>query len=639
MATRADLDALRAAVSAAEGGDPRAALDALRKIEAESQRGLISGPVDAVVSGVNRGALQLADMVVGNPIAGIANLAGADIQRDPITRTLQEAGVGRVDPENEASGRIGESVGASLIPGGAILKYARHAPRVLAPYVEQAVNSPGRFALSELAASLGAGTGGAIAREIEPGSMPAEMSASVIGGVAPGGVASGIRRTLAGAPRAAARNANIMSQAGVDPSVGQVGGTAAKVAEGALRVAPGSSGVSADIAARQADQLGERVAQLAPRVVDEEAGKAVERGINEFVRGADGGGGRMAVSGGLWDRLDQLVPDTTIVDMPQTRAIIAELRGTGRLAQDFANPIVKRAHATIEEFGDSMPYEELRGLRSFIGGKLGGSELISDVPKAELRRLYGALTDDIRAVAGGVDGGEQAFTRANTYTRALHDRIDSTLAPILKRTTPEKLFAAVKRSDPTTLVKLRRSLTPTQWRTVVDGVVSDLGTAVASKQDATGELFSPETFLTQWTKLGRSTRRALFGGRGFERMERDLNNVAEAANLMRRNAEMVANPSGTARASGLSGASATAATALMTGHVGVASAVVGTMAGFNATARMFAWPPFVRWLSVATNSAPSRLPVLLSRLVQTSGRAPEGVQQDIQAMVDSVKAP
>ena len=46
-------------------------------------------------SGINRSALKFADTVAGNPVAGLANALGADIDYNPLTRAAQSVGVGR----------------------------------------------------------------------------------------------------------------------------------------------------------------------------------------------------------------------------------------------------------------------------------------------------------------------------------------------------------------------------------------------------------------------------------------------------------------------------------------------------------------------------------------------------------------
>ncbi len=73
-------------------------------------------------SGINRSALKFADTLVGNPAAGLANALGADIDRNPLTRAAQAAGVGRdaVNPNQalaQAVAGTGGDMAAGMVPG------------------------------------------------------------------------------------------------------------------------------------------------------------------------------------------------------------------------------------------------------------------------------------------------------------------------------------------------------------------------------------------------------------------------------------------------------------------------------------------------------------------------------------------
>lgn len=637
MTPREELDIRRRIAAAQSAGDARAELEARRAL-AGAQGGSQGAPQPSLAqpafdaaAGVNRGLMGTLDMVAGNPVAGIANTLGADIGYNPITRAAQSVGIGQPStaPTGKFLGRVGEEVGAAILPGAGIL---RAAPMVksglLAPLVQQAAVNPAGFAAAELGSAAASGTGAAIANEVAPGSVAAEMTGQMAGALAPT-VAAGALRGLMGVNPAQVAT---MQRAGVDPTVGQTGNTAARVLEGTLKATPGSTGLMGDIAERQAGQLQTRaddiVRRMASDVSEESAGRAIESGFKGFVNRSQ------TKAGELWSALDDVIAGPTPVAMGSTRRVLNELTGKGALSKVFANPTIGRAAKAVQEAGDTVPYEELRELRSFIGGRLGSSDLISDIPRADLKRLYGALSQDIRAAAEDA-GALQQFERANNYTRGLHTRVEDTLEPILRRATPEKIFRAVRGSDASTLRGIKRSLKPQEWQKVVGMVVDDLGTAVPSRQGATGEVFSPETFLTKWNKLKPEVRRQLFTGPGFATYEQDIKALADAAELMRRNAETLSNASGTARL-GLHGAALIGAPGIVYGSPTASAAVFGGMGLANVTARMMSNPKVVNWLARSTRVKPDRLPSMISRLSQTVANEPDAIRADVDAFISGM---
>lgn len=93
--------------------------------------------------------------------------------------------------------RIGEEIGASVIPAGAMLRRSTKAAEATGMAAQSFWNrffapagrTPVKAAGGELAATAAAGAGGGIAEEIAPGSTTAEMAGEIAGGAAPGAVA------------------------------------------------------------------------------------------------------------------------------------------------------------------------------------------------------------------------------------------------------------------------------------------------------------------------------------------------------------------------------------------------------------------------------------------------------------------
>lgn len=148
------------------------------QVGAGSQTGIANAlgfPVDALASGIS-GVGQATGLwgPIENPIGGSAS----------IDRLMQPLRANVPDPQNAAERigrRVGEEVGAS----------AAMAPIAMGSAAVRA--APGMFAGTEAASALGSGTGAALANEIAPGSMTAEIVGALTGGLAGGGIAA---RTL-----------------------------------------------------------------------------------------------------------------------------------------------------------------------------------------------------------------------------------------------------------------------------------------------------------------------------------------------------------------------------------------------------------------------------------------------------------
>lgn len=99
-------------------------------------------------------------------------------------------------PVGRTVGRIGEEIGATLIPAGTMLGAAKKSERVLREVTKnrgivdrllsQIRQTPGRASVGELAATAGAGTGAGIAKEVAPDNPAAETIGQLAGGFTPG---------------------------------------------------------------------------------------------------------------------------------------------------------------------------------------------------------------------------------------------------------------------------------------------------------------------------------------------------------------------------------------------------------------------------------------------------------------------
>lgn len=368
--------------------------------------------------------------------------------------------------------------------------------------------------------------------------------------------------------------------------------------------------------------------RLEPRV----AGRVIETGIEGFAN-------RFKETGGtLFDKLGEFIPTSTPAPVSNTMQLVEELAagvpGAPATSAVLESPIMRNLRIALSADTQDMtiPYEALAGMRSFVGRKLASFDLVSDIPRADLKRMYGALTADMEAAArqAGPDA-LRAFQNANRYWNAGLDRIDGILESVANRSVPEDVYRAAlagSREGASRILALSRSLKPEEWQVVVGTVIKRLGRGVPSRQNPTGELFSTETFLTNWAALDDLAKDALFNRPGLPRgLRKDLDAVAEVAEIFRRSGEMFRNPSGTSGATvgqamilgtemGLAGAGIgmVAGAGAPTGALIGAASLPVAMLGANAQSRLMTNPAFVRWLAEGQRVAPNGVSSHIGRL-------------------------
>jgi hypothetical protein len=260
-----------------------------------------------------------------------------------------------------------------------------------------------------------------------------------------------------------------------------------------------------------------------------------------------------------------------------------------------------------------------------------------------MKKLYGALTQDLEAAANQAGAGKE-FARQNDFYRARMQRIEGTLERVLGNT-PEETFAKLMPKDAnqaTTLRATMRSLDPEQRKIVTQAAVDRLGRAAPSKQNEAGDVFSQETFLTNWNKLSDGAKAQLFSDPA---MRKNLDSLAVVTDNLREGAKVFANPSGTAGAAapmGIGYLAARGAVAAATGdiagavhHVGTAVALMG---GAKIGAKMLTSPTVVEWLAQYPKVAPEAASVHLARLgVIYNETKDEELKQELATFISSVK--
>jgi hypothetical protein len=449
---------------------------------------------------------------------------------------------------------------------------------------------------------------------------------------------------------------------GAEPTLGQAtGNRPIQFVESGLSKLPGSAGVMAKAAGAQASDIGEGVNSLVSELSP--SGTSPERAGRAISEGVTGEGGFRdqfrATAQKLYNQLDSHIPQSTPVPVSNTmktlNGLSAPAPGATATSELLANSkitaIRKALNADSGTTTDSLtnttqtgtlPYSALSRIRSQVGGMLSDNELISDIPKGQLKQLYGAISSDMENAANAAGPkAAQAFSRANNYYKAGLDRLD-TLSDVVNKGGPESMFNAAlsgTKDGATRLRSVMQSLEPADQQTVAATVLKRMGNAAPGAQDATGSVFSPQTFLTNWNKMSPEAKSALFDR--FPNGLRDkVDNIADVASNLRDGSKVFSNPSGTAGAShqisDLAKVLGAAGVAWHeTGGWQVPAGVVGSAGVANVLARSLTSPKVVDWAARPTDfSTPGQQAALIAAPANLSSQQQ---QRDRQRLMNALE--
>lgn len=514
--------------------------------------------------------------------------------------------LGLPQPQGDLEQGVGNAsralVGTGLSAGAGL---AAGAPQLAAQPLMQAISTMTGSGAQSAAEEGGAGQGG-------------QLAAALAGGLTPGALVAGAPAAVRGIARGTdptRLNQNIAAfeAAGTTPTVGQASeNRAMRALESLMARVPGGAGVMQKKAATQADEVGTRLQKLADDLAQKTnpttAGRAIEQGIT-------GEGGFVSrfkeQASKLYDELDKHMPADTPVKLSATQAFLAKsaapTKGAEATSALLANPKLGQIGEALGQdlagSGGALPYEAAKSLRTRVGEMIANAGIVSDVPRAELKQLYGALSQDIRAQAAKDPKAFAAANRAENYYRAGLDRLEKVESVVQKNGGAEKIFAAATagtREGATTLRAVMQSLKPEEAKILTSAVVRRLGRANPGAQNDTGDAFSTQTFLTNWNGLSKEAKSTLFDRMGPD-YRSSMDNIARMASNLRSGSKVFSNPSGTSDATIQAATVGSAVTSLLMGSPGGAAAVAGVVGSANLGSRLMTNPTFVRWLGRNTN--------------------------------------
>lgn len=581
-----------------------------------SRAGLPFNPVDAVAN-----VVDLGKAAVGAPYIALSGKAppkwlelsdrsGVVGSGEWIVNQARKNALGRAAldaPNPEDSGGYVQAMGGGA--GGGVGGGASRG--------QELVNA-GMGATSALASKLTTDLGGSDDLAIAAGMFP---QAAARGG------STAAKKLIRGGEKgrlAMAQRIQDLKAAGIDaPSLGLASGNRwLQGIENLLASTPGAAGQME--AARQKVLAGlrnkaEATADSAATTRGADvAGAAIKAGLNETFKDKFKAG-----QGRLYGELDSMIPANTPTNVDRTQGTLAGLNadipGAPNLSPLFKNGKIQSIEAALKAdltgpraytpeqlraalatnpqraselnaaLGEgALPYKAISKLRTLVGSEIADSNMMSDVPRSKWNPLYGAVSDDLRGVAAATSPqAESAFNRANNYTRAGIGRMDR-VAPYADAAAPEQAFTSLfntTKENASTFQSVKKSLPEGARATIAGTVVERLGRATPGKQNELGDVWSPESFLTNWNKMTPKARDEVFSGfKNADQVKADVEAIAKATAKMRDSAAIWANPSGTAPHLGAKGIVASLLAGGLINPMLPAAAVAG-IGGANFAAR------------------------------------------------------
>lgn len=579
------------------------------------------------VNGVAALPSMAADALVTTPVNAALDAVkgkgkGARLERP--AKALDDAltMVGFPQPENATERVVGDATSAMAGAGGMVKAgqaLASGAGKVAGAVGEKLAEGAGMQIGS---AASGAGAAG-LTREMG-GTEGAQLAAGLAGGLAPSVVPYAVKGAVRGVVRGGEAGRQKMADnikmfedaAGVTPTLGQATGSPRiQATESLLEKTPGAVGRMNSVGRTQNEMMAQSLDKLTKSLSTEPssamAGEAIQRGVDKF-RDAF-----KAQQTKLYDALDKHIPSNTPIQVGNTKQSLAELNAAIDGAENVSGLFKNQKIAGIESAlkadleasaqTGTIPYASVKKLRSLVGQEIEAGALVSDAPQAAWKRLYGALSTDLADAASAAGpAAEQAWKKANDFTRSELGKIEQ-LQKIVGKDSHEKIFQAAlsgSREGPTIIGRVMSALPQEDRREVAGAVLRRMGQANPGAQDAAGEAFNSETFLTNLSKMSPEARNVIFKNTGVPGVQDRVNLLAGMASSIRDGSKFLKNPSGTATvgsqiglASALSGGLATAAT---TGNLVPLAGAVGVPVVANGAARAVTSPSLVRGFAEET---------------------------------------
>lgn len=276
------------------------------------------------------------------------------------------------------------------------------------------------------------------------------------------------------------------------------------------------------------------------------------------------------------------------------------------------NPVLSRMKQLEADGVKGVPFETFRQIRTALGKELDSPVLIGSTGarNASLKRLYGAMTMDMSdtAVSASAKAGKM-LSRADKITKTWMNDAGLLMQKIDKMDGDGRAFKFLmtsSRDGGRTIAKMRGNFTDDEWDTITASLLNQMGKATAGAQDATGEVFSPATFLTNFNKLAPEAKKVLFSGKRYAGLTPELDKLTRVLSSLKE-VQNVANTSNTGRSMIYYSTLQTLTGALLGGQAsgtpeGTLLGAAGALVAPRVAAKLITSPAFAKWLTTPVTS-------------------------------------
>jgi len=615
-------------------------------------------PETSVGGSAARGAVDGATLGFGDELHGAyegakSALTGGDFATGYNTTVAGDRAQSEADQEQHPYARVaGELAGGLVVPGigegagltrglSAVASDAYRAAR-LEGFAADEARVIAQRTVARRIATEGAAYGGAYGAGSADGGPSERLTGALEGGLA-GGVGGlalgGAGQLLAGrsyAVREAARalplsegqqTAAAADRLGIDPFAADVGGPTTRRLTAATAQTPLGAAPVINAAQRVGDQSQAARARIASSVgnaLDPEAmGNQARQGGLAYIQSSG------QAARGIYNAAEKASQGATV---DPTDALAALDKNISELSETPGGaPGVERLQGLRDALAKGqVSVAGIRNMRSVLRQEFIKDGLVgSDLERRVNQVLDGASSDVVNGLkAQGKDDAARYFSQADAAWKTRMDTINNVIKPLIgTREAPKsgeqiaKALTADLQGNQARAVKFIRALPASEGQDVRASIIGALGKGNPGTQNAAGDSFSLNQFLTQWNKIGPTAKRAYFDDETRSALE-DLAKVAQGS----REAGAYANRSNTG---GALGGLATGATSVL----GIAT-LGKTLALQYGAGRLLASPRFARWLARAPRTALS--PVAYADRLTRIARADPGIASEALGFRDAV---
>jgi hypothetical protein len=446
------------------------------------------------------------------------------VGEDPLIKLTSKApgmqGLETPNPNYPITTNIAEGFGQGITGLGMMSGLAK-APGIAGKFA-QFLNTPVQAApkaavAAELASAAGGETGRVIAEKNNAGPI-ATFFAQLLGSMGPGAMAYSLPQSAKMLGREGGEETlDALTRQGIRPSIGLTGNRAAGQIESGASALPFFSAVPENVRTQQFDQFTDALTGAADNVRPAGTGPLTNNiDLSQQVYDIAEGGANKLKTGfsAREEALMNTIGNDTLID---TNSVRAALTGEMKYATGSVKQALQKELDALGELADEagrVPAKALRNWRSNFGAGIEDQGLL----KGAKSQVYKTATEDIQRAADGAGVGDDFRTLMSEQAAANADDVqlsqggDLPMADKLGSGQLERSGQFLKQAyaNPDKMDYIKRNATPEQWDNLRANIAQDLGLAKAGAQDATGDIISPNKFITEWNKMDPRVKNMLF---------------------------------------------------------------------------------------------------------------------------------